>query len=244
MDAIVFNAPNEIIYRPRGEHAHSPGKENVAMVLPLLSPSPRSPPSAAAATRKLPARVRNLCGHFTSALEAGRHTGVSSRASEPFGDHVEMHHLEGSVTAFQHYVQFKGCTGMRGVSAIARDLFLEAPDCVVHLGVFAASVGRKVHTAHGCFLENRLAHRFRSLRVCCRIFDMSTVVKLRINRFDPDEMPLLSGNCAPKCADILVSGQGAVKILLTWERCAWSEEVERRVLGWCDWLAEIIRERC
>jgi hypothetical protein len=243
MDAIIFGTPNEIIYRPRGEHAHSPGRGNVSMVLPLLSPSPGSP-HAGVVGRRVPARVRNLCGHFCGALEAGRHGGIAVRASEPFGDHLEMHHLEGSVTAFQHYVQFKGCTGFRGVSAIARDLFLEAPDCVVHLGVFAASVGRKVHTAHGCFLENRLAHSFRSLRVCGRIFDMSTVVKLRIDRFDPEEMPLLSGNCAPRCADILISGQGAVKILLTWDRCAWTDEVEAKVLAWCDWLADIVRDRC
>ena len=240
MDAIVLDRTGEIIYRPRGEHSHSPGRGDVAMVLPLMSPSP--PPGGP--IRRKRARVRNLCGHFTDGLECGRHTGVSFRASEPFGDHVEMHHLEGSLTAFQHYVQFKGCNGMRGVSAIARDLFMDSPACLVHMGVFGASVGRKVHTAHGCYLENRLAHRFRSLRVCARIFDMSTVVKLRIDRYDPAEMPLLSGNCAPVCADIQVTGQGAMNFRVTWDRCAWSDEVEAKVLAWCDWLAEIVRERC
>ena len=244
MDAIVLDGTGEIIYRPRGEHSHSPGSGNVSMVFPLLSPSPPPAGGNGAALRRRRARVRNLCGHFASALECGRHTGVSSRASEPFGDHTEMHHLEGSLTAFQHYVQFKGCTGMRGVAAIARDLFMDSPACSVHMGVFGVSVGRKVHTAHGCYLENRLAHRFRSLRVCGRIFDMSTVVKLRIDRYDPEEMPLLSGNCAPTCADIHVSGQGAMNIRVTWDRCAWSEEVEAKVLAWCDWLADIVRERC
>ena len=242
MDAIVLSSPGEIIYRPTGEHAMSPGSGGVAMVLPLLPPSPPSAPPIP--VRRRPARVRNLCGHFSTALEAWRHSGVAVRSREPFGDHLEMHHLEGSVTSFQHYVQFKGCTGFRGVEAIARDLFLERPDCQVHMGVFCASVGRKIHTAHGCYLENRLAHRFRSLRVCNRIFDMSTVVKLRIDKFDPDEMPHLSGNSAPKCADIHISGLGAVNIRATWARCRWSAEVEAHVLAWCDWLAGVVRECC
>ena len=242
MDAIVLERRGEIIYRPRGEHAHSPGSGNVAMVFPLMSPSPRSPSSGVA--RQKPARVRNLCGHFRSALEAGRHGGIAMRSSETFGDHLEMHHLEGSITAFQHYVQFKGVTGFRGLMAISRDLFLESSACSVHMGVFCASVGRKVHTAHGCYLENRLAHRFRSLRVCGRIFDMSTVVKLRIDHYDPEEMPILSGNCAPTCADILISGQGTVKLRVTWDRCMWDGEVEQRVLAFCDWIAGVVRECC
>lgn len=266
MDAIVLASPGEILFRAHGEHDLAPGDEFadynsgsdcgsggsfssgaspvpssgassiVSSVHPLCDPSP--PPAARAPV------VKNLCGHFTSALQPGRHVGVAVSAWQHFGDHLEMYHLEGSVTAYQHYVQFKGCTGVQGIEAMARDLYLDSPACLVHMGVFSASVGRRIHTAHGCFLENRIANRFKSMRVCNRVIDMSTVVKLRISQFDPTEMPFLAEECAPTCADVLISGQGAMVIRVSWDRCPWTADVEARVVNFCEWLAGVVRECC
>ena len=261
MDAIVLSCPREILYRAHGEHGLEPGNElfesssssnnseggssgsvspkSMSVVSSVHSLVDSAPPHAARAPC-----VKNLCGHYTSALEPGRHNGVALSAWQHFGDHHEMYHLEGSVTVYQYYVQFKGCTGYRGIAALARDLYMDSPDCLIHMGVFSASVGRKIHTAHGCFLENRIANRFRSMRVCNRIIDMSTVVKLRISRFDPSEMPFLSGECAPTCADVLVSGQGAMIIRVSWDKCPWTQEVEEKVLRFCEWLAGVVRDCC
>jgi hypothetical protein len=189
-------------------------------------------------------QVKNIAGNFTSALEPGRHGAVSHKVWQHFGNHLEMYHLEGSVSVYQHYAQFKGCRGFRSVKALAQDLCLDSPACVVHMGVFGVSIGRKVHTGLGCFLENRLANRFRSLRVCGRILDMSSVIKLRIDAFDSTEMPHLDGDCAPKCVDVLISGQGSINIRISWAKCPWDEVIEEKVLAFCGWLAGIARECC
>ena len=260
MDAIVLSSPGEILFRAHGEHDLEPGdelfessnsSEGGGSGMDSDSPRPSSVVSSVhslSGSTALPVArapsVKNLCGHFLSALQPGRHCGVALDAWQHFGDHQEMYHLEGSVTAYQHYVQFKGCTGYRGIAALARDLYLDSPACSIHMGVFSASVGRKIHTAHGCFLENRIANRFRSMRVCNRIIDMSTVVKLRISRFDASEMPFLSGECAPTCADVLVSGQGAMIIRVSWDKCPWTQEIEDRVVSFCEWLAGVVRECC
>ena len=234
MDVIILESPGEILYRPHGEHGHSPGTGSVVGVYPMCAPTVVRAPR--------PPTDTNLAGYFVSALQPGTNSGVSVKTWQPFGDHLELYHLEGSVTVYDHCVHFKGCRGARSAAVLASDLCLDSPSCVVHMGVFGASIGRKLHTGLGCFLENRLAHRFRSLRVCNRIFDMSTVVKLRIDRFDSAEMPHLDGSCAPMCVDILISGNGAINVRMSWARCAWDQAVEDRVLAFCGWVAGIVRE--
>ena len=234
MDAIVFVSSGEILYRPRGEHKHSPGMDNVLSVYPVcLSTLPRGP---------RPPSIKNLAGFFLCPLDPGLHENVSIKSRQRFGDHQEMYHVEGSVTVYNSNVQFKGCRGLRSMEAIAADLRLDSSACVVHMGVFSASICRKVHTAHWCFLENRLACRFRSMRVCNRIMDMNSVVKLRVDQFDPREMPILGGNCAPKCIDILISSNGSINLRMSWNRCPWDAAVEARVLSFCGWVAGVVKE--
>jgi hypothetical protein len=234
MDAIVFVSSGEILYRPRGEHKHSPGMDNVLSVYPVcLSTLPRGP---------RPPSVKNLAGFFVSLLDPGQHGNVSIKAWQHFGDHQEMYHVEGSVTVYNTRVQFKGCRGLCSMQAIAADLRLDSPASLVHMGVFGASIGRKVHTGLGCFLENRLAHRFRSMRVCSRILDLNSVVKLRIDRYDAREMPILGGDHAPKCIDILISSNGSINMRMSWNRCQWDKNIETRVLAFCGWMAGIVKE--
>lgn len=236
MDAIILESTGEILYRPHGEHGHVTGDGCISSVLPMCSPTPPR-----AATSPV---VKNLAGTFTSALEQGYHNGVSFKSWQHFGDHVEMYHVEGTMTVYQHCVQFKGCRGVASLAALAASLRLDSASASVHMGVFGSSVGRKVHTGLGCFLENRLANRFRCMRVCGRIIDMSNVIKLRIDHFDVAEMPFLSGLAVPMCADVLISGNGSINIRMSWDRCPWDEEVERGVLSFCGWLTGVVRECC
>ena len=104
MDAIVLTSPGEILFRAHGEHDLTPGDEfvdssssssgsdccsscssgasprassgasgSIVSSVHLLCDS--SPPPAARAPV-----VKNLCGHFTSALQPGRHGGVAMSA--------------------------------------------------------------------------------------------------------------------------------------------------------------------
>jgi hypothetical protein len=235
MDAIVLAEPREILYRAHGEHTYAPGVGRVESVIERCMPPP-------APLR--PVLVENVCGSFVSRHRKGDHTGVTLRPLALFGGADEMYHLEGTVCVYPSSIQFKGCKGVRSIRSLADAIGLDDPACLVHMGVFCLSLDRLVHTSHGCYLENRLRARFSSLRVCCRLLDMSTLIKLRIDHFDRAEMPFFSHDTTPKAVDLSISGQGLVVVHATWVRCPWDEGVEAQFLRFCGWLGDALRDCC
>ena len=235
MDAIVLSNPREILYRAHGSHAFAPGSDRVESVIESCMPLP-------APAR--PVLIENVCGSFVARFSKGGHDGVTHCPLALFGRAEEMYHIEGTVCVYPHTVQFKGCKGVRGIRALADAIGLPDQACVVHMGVFCLALDRLVHTSHGCYLETRMHMRFRSLRVCCRILDMNTLVKLRIDDFDCEEMPFFTRDTAPKTVDLSVSGLGLVVIHTTWARCPWTEEVEEQSILFCKWLGNALRECC
>lgn len=233
MHAIVFKQPREIIYRPHGEHDHCTGVGRVEQVMdaPYCRPTP---PRGCT--------VENLCGRFSSAFARGFHEGVTLTGQGALGrGRREMFHLDGSVFLCRHCACFKGAKGAIGLARLARDLRLESPAARVHMAVFSLSVSRYLQTTQGCYLENRLTERFCSLRVCTRLMDMNMLIKLRVNRFDPREMPL-DADLAPTSMDLMVSKKGVVLVRMSWPGLKWTEEVERRLGSFCDWIGERVRE--
>jgi hypothetical protein len=235
MDAIVLTNPREILYRARGEHGFALGVDRVESVIEECMPPP------APARRVL---VENLCGSFAARFTKGGHDVVTHRPLALFGGADEMYHLDGTVCIYPRSVQFKGCKGVDGIHRLADAIGLPDRACVVHMGVFCLALGRLLHTSHGCYFENRLHARFSSLRVCSRMLDMNTLVKLRIDDFDRAEMPFFAQDAAPKKVDLSVSGTGLVVIHATWARCPWTPEVEAQFLLFCDWLGDALRDCC
>jgi hypothetical protein len=237
LDAIVFHAPPEILYRAPGEHQHRPGEGRVSRVVSVQVSRPLG---------ARPAVVENLCGRYRGTFERGAgHDGVTLPSSRAFASMREMYHLEGTLFLFRQRVHFKGCHSAGGLAAIARDLNLDGdtrPD--VYMAVFSLTLDRFVHTYHGCYLENRLTERFGSIRVCHRMFDMNMLVKLQVDRFCHREMPGLTEALAPASMGIMVSKKGVVLIRMAWPSLEWSEGVERRLLDFCNWLGGAVRECC
>jgi hypothetical protein len=98
---------------------------------------------------------------------------------------------------------------------------------------------------HIDYLETQLQRRFRSLRVCCRLLDMNSQVKLRIQRFDRAEIPFFDAQSpAPTCVDVTVSGHGIVIARVSWRACRWDAEREALLLRFCDWLGSELGECC
>ena len=236
VDAIIFQSPSEILYRPCGQHPHEPGVGRVCSVTPVRVHRP---------LMTHPATVENLCGRFRAAFQRGGHDSVTMASSRAFGNQREMYHLEGSLFLFRHCVHFKGCKSAAGLARLARDLDLDSdPRADVYMAVFSLTLDRFIQTYHGCYLENRLSERFASIRVCQRMLDMHMLVKLRVDRFDHREMPTLGRDLEPTSMDIMVSKKGVVLVRMSWARCEWSDDRERRLLAFCDWLGGVVRECC
>lgn len=241
MDLITFRT-GETLYRPSGEHSFQVGFLDVVrvertapdLVLPLCLACPTQP------------LVKNLCGKFGTFMEGfASHRPVSSANATPyFGRHHLMYHLHGSVTVHRGLALFRGCAGMDSIRAIAADLYLESARCNVHMGVFKVCLGRRIATTHGCYMENRVAGRFKSIRVLHRLIDSSQSLKFRVDTFDPAELPYLTGRLVPSSVDITVNCTGVVMLRFSWSRCSWTDAAEAACLRFCGWVAEQLRECC
>ena len=239
MDCITFDS-GEIIFRLPEEHCFSAGERCVVSVHAV---SLSLPPHL---SEKTPATVKNLCGRFTTCLQRYlSHEAVAAQSVVGFfGKHVTMHHLQGTATVHKGVVYFKGCPGFPGLLELSRDLFMDTPRCEVHMGVFKSCLGRRVCTDHGCFLEKCVSRRFGGMRAPTRPLEYTQAVKLKIENFDPQEFPHLTGQLVPSSVDLTVTGSGVLLLRFSWKRCAWTEEAEAAVLRFCDWITGELRDCC
>jgi len=238
MDLISFDT-GERIYRDSGDHPYYVGYEGIISVTPV-----RALPYFASSSCRQPV-VKNLCGRFTTYLQGYlSHGPVSSESARGFGRHQELFHVHGTVTVHCGVAYFRGCAGVASVRALSRDLFFETPVCEVFMGVFKVCLGRRLDTSPGCFLESCVRARFRCLRVINRIEEIHQSVKLHSERYDPEELPYLTGDLVPSSLDVTVTGKGVVLLRLSWRKCPWGEDVESSALRFCGWLGDRLRECC
>jgi hypothetical protein len=238
-DLIEFLS-GESIYRPHGKHDFCEGYIGVCKITKVESLIQHGLDASS------PPLIKNLCGRFTTVLDyhQSQRPILKKPRTSTFGRHSVMHHLHGTVTLHWGIPYFKGCCGMKSIECLSQDLNLASQQCQVHMGVFKAFVGRQVQTIHGCFLENKIMHKFRCVRVCNRLLENCQAVKLRIDTFDPKELPFLTSNSVPTSVDITVTNKGVVILRFSWNRCAWNEETESATLSFCSWMVQELRECC
>jgi len=228
------------LFRPVGAHEFVEGQGCVERIERVRDLAPAYP------LQRSPPLVKNLCGRFLTYLDDYRpHRPVLQRSrTSHFGKHSVMYHMHGTVSLPCGVVYFRGCCSFSGLRALSGDLFLPSEVCEVHMGVFKTFLGRHVQTRHGCYLERRVAERFGSLRVRNRLLEASQAVKLRVDKFDEEEIPLLSGALVPTSLDLTVTNRGVLLLRFSWSRCPWSGEAEAAVLRFCSWISEQLRECC
>lgn len=238
MDIVKFDT-GEFIFRLPPDHEYSVGQHGIVSITRVNylfhhhDAACRSP------------AVKNLSGRFPTYLEGyTSHGPVSKKSHGSFGRRDEMYHLHGSVSIHHGIPYFKGCAGLPSVRAIAEDLFLKTPECEVHMGVFKVCVGRRLDTSQGCFLELCVGARFKCLKVRRRMMETSQSVMLRVDQYDPSELPYLEGELVPCSLDVSVSSTGVVVLRFSWSRCKWNEEREAAVLRFCGWMGDRLRECC
>lgn len=239
VDVITFESGTQL-YRPPGAHDFAPGFDYVVSVNQVRVGSAHGMDAAAGPM------VKNLCGRFTTYLEAYlSHAPVCKKPKgSTFGAKRIMHHLHGTVSVHCGLAYFKGCCGCDGLAALADDLFLGSTACQIHMGVFKVSLGRHLQTTPGCFFERSVTSRFKSVRARHRLDDQYQAVKLQVAKFSPEEMPILEGKLAPTLLDISVTNTGVALLRFSWARCSWTPEAESTVLRFCSWLADQMRLCC
>ena len=237
---IVYFDDSQCVFRPTGEHSFVEGFGGVRKIDTVRDQvpyclHPHTPPL-----------IKNICGRFLTYLDTFVPHAAVSRQSKPyhFGRHTVMYHAHGTVSLHCGVAYFRGCSGFAGLRAMAEDLFLSSERCEVHMGVFKTFLGRHVQTSQGCYLERRVAERFRSLRVRSRIIESCQAIKLRVDKFDESEMPHLAGQLVPTSLDLSVTNRGVLLLRFSWSRCGWTPESEAAVLRFCTWAAEQLRECC
>lgn len=238
MDAFVVALPHEILYRRHGAADDPPNcpRDSIKAVVPCCL-SPPAPASCAV--------IENVCGAFLAYYDPAPHRAVQNRPTCLFGRPREMYHIEGNVYVHRNKAHFRACRGIACIRRLAAALRLPDPACVVHMCVFRLALGRRLHTGHGCYLETQLQRRFRSLRVCCRLMDMNSLIKLRIDRFDRGDIPFFdAGQPPPSSIDVTVSGQGIVIARVSSRACRWDADREALHLRFCDWLGQQLAECC
>ena len=238
MHAIVYET-GEIIYRMPHEHSMTPGVGGVAEIRDVTYLSHH---------RDLVCRkpvAKNLCGKYLTFLDGYLpHGPVSHRTNKYFGKHEYMFHLYGTVDVHRGMAFFKGCTGFEGIKALSEDLFMQSPNCEVHMGVFRLCLGRRVQTDCGCYLENMVQSRFKCFRALQRIMEVNHSIKLRVDKFDETELPILSGHLVPTSLDVCVTCRGVLYLRFSWSQCRWNQESEAAVLQLCEWLGDELRKCC
>lgn len=238
MDSIIF-ASGCSIYRMANEHDFAVGVGGVVEIRQVSFLSHHRDP----ACRKPVAK--NICGKYLTYLQGYLpHGPVSHRTNNYFGRHEYMFHLHGTVDVHRGVAYFKGCTGFAGIKALSEDLFIPSPKCEVHMGVFRLCLGRRVQTDMGCHLESMVSARFKCFRARQRIMETHHSIKLRVDKFDELELPVLSGHLVPTSLDVSVTCRGVVYLRFSWSQCRWSQEAEAAVMQFCEWLGEELRKCC
>jgi hypothetical protein len=227
--------------------------------------SPRWMPYA----MRLP-HVENVCGKFVVQVEGGLHptytsclsnqrvaidqrlSSVCFRTDSPFGRQQEMFHVDGHITArctpgLPRSMIFKGAKGIRSVSNLMRDMFLDTEKTIplVHMGVISSCMGVRLQTSRCCYLENRVTEGFGAahggwIAVEARTPDQCNIVRLSVK----DWAGLLPEPLTPASNDIVITGKGSVVHRFSWPGLAWDETVEYEILKGCAGVVDRLLSVC
>ena len=200
------------------------------------------------------AEVENICGVF-SAEESGRDElctlserleSVAFRVPTPFGQQIELFHLNGHVTlinapGLKKLLGFKGVRGFERLEGLTRDLFLPE-DTVgrVHMGVFSTCLGKRLQTDPSCYLENRVEVLTPWMGVQSRL-EQNNVVRLSVMDWACVGLP---EELRPVANDLVITGKGSALHRFKWANLVWTLDGERATLDACQRVSDAVAEMC
>jgi hypothetical protein len=143
-------------------------------------------------------------------------------------------------------IGFKGVRGHFALREMVRDSLLpEATTARVHMAVLGASLGVRLQTSPGCYLENKIWHRgsFAWIDVGGRLMDQINVVRLVVLDWRVTGLP---ERYWPVGNDLVLTGKGSVLHRLTWNGRGvdWDDQAEQEILKACQWVLDAILGMC
>jgi hypothetical protein len=208
--------------------------------------------------------VENICGKFVKDQGPGLPFGpprgedpqcvspalqtVCFKNTTPFGRQTEIFHLKGHISitcspGLANLVSFKGVRGFKAMKVLITDLMLpeDTTQGLIHMGVFGSSLGVRLQTSPGCYLENRVVHVLRWLAIEVRPIDHCNAVRLTVKDWSGTG---LCEKLRPLENDIVITGKGSVMHRFSWGGLSWTDEIEAEVLRACEVVSDAIRGIC
>lgn len=208
--------------------------------------------------------VENICGKFVKDQGPFLHPGpprgsepkclsprldsVCFKTTTPFGRQTEIFHVKGHISftcapGLVNSVSFKGVRGFKAMRVLITDLLLpeDTTQGLIHMGVFGSSLGVRLQTSPGCYLENRVVHVLRWLAIEVRPIDHCNAVRLTVKDWSGTG---LEENLRPLENDIVITGRGSVMHRFSWHGLTWTAEAEAEILKACEVVSDAIREIC
>jgi hypothetical protein len=208
--------------------------------------------------------VENICGKFVrdqgTDLPPGPPRGADPKCvsprlqsvcfknTTPFGRQTEIFHIKGHISitcspGLVNSVSFKGVRGLKAMKVLISDLMLPEDTTMglIHMGVFGSSLGVRLQTSPGCYLENRVVHVLRWLAIEIRPIDHCNAVRLAVKDWAGTG---LSSRFWPLENDIVITGKGSVMHRFSWNGLEWTAEAESEILKACEVVSDAIRAIC
>jgi hypothetical protein len=183
-------------------------------------------------------RVENLCGHLCDRVDKKRLAPVLVHTHTCMGWQDDIYTIHGNGSFMRNVPDrmfFKGCQGIRKVQALAREVALD-PDAqaIVHMAVVSGCIGTLVDVRPDGLMENILLKLGVDTR---RLVDTTNSILFTVDfaRYLP-QIP------TPRQNEWSVTTRGSVIVRLTWDRMAWTEDVEHAIVDFCNRYMRLLGE--
>jgi hypothetical protein len=156
-----------------------------------------------------------------------------------------MYHTDGTITLNKDFVYFKGCNGVSAINRIQNDIGLEDNACKVYMVLITGNIGYFVDVRFGCLIEHFFRYNFsKSFSPRVRIIDLHPVVYLEMTEWIEAIFPEVPKECRPHRVLATVSHKGTVIFRLSWKGVLWTASVEEKIMCFCQWILDCIKDLC
>jgi hypothetical protein len=172
-------------------------------------------------------RMENICGHLLSNTYSPTVKRAAVKGTGCMGWQHDIYSIYGNgslMSLSSNNIFFKGCRNLQGLHSFAKDLGIGNYSNQVHMSVASGCLGMLIDVRNGGLVYNIL--RKMLLHPYYAADSTNTI------RFRKSPNIDLGGIC-PKTNDWVLTIRGCVIIRMTWDAQEWSQELEEKLVRYC-----------